>query len=108
MVLPPAPPKLDNPPHLNGRLLQACGRTWRIEMLGMWPATESLFPDLDILCRLTAIGAPWIHSVMLEVDRLFIHMPSPSEAILRSLERAMDCDPMPVLVRVSAAMPRTS
>jgi hypothetical protein len=106
-LLPPPPPPLDNPPHLSGRTLKACGLMWRVEMLGMWRAEVGLFPDLDILCRLSAIGAPVVHSVLVEVDRALIHLPCPSEAILRALEQVLSCDPMPIVVRVDAA-PRQS
>ena len=105
MLLPPPPPPLDNPPCLTGRSLKACGLLWRIDVLGMWRAEPGLYPDLDILCRLSALEAPLVHSVLVEVDRLLIHLPSPSEAIVRALERALSCKPMPILVRVDATVP---
>ena len=105
-LLPPPPPQLDNPPHLSGRTVKACGLMWQVEMLGMWRAELGLFPDLDILCRLTAIGAPVVHSVLVEVDRALIHRPSSSEAILRELERVLSCNPMPIVVRVDASPAR--
>jgi hypothetical protein len=105
-LLPPAPPKLDNPPDLSGRLLKTRGRLWRIDMLGLWRSEPGLFPNLDILCRITAIGSPVVHSVLVEVDRALIHLPNPSDEILRSLERALSCDPMPIVVRVKASPPR--
>jgi hypothetical protein len=105
-LLPPPPPKLDNPPLLSGRLLKARGRVWRVDMLGLWRSEPGLFPDLDILCRMTAIGSPLVHSVLVEVDRTLIHQPNPSEAILRSLEGVLSRDPMPIVVRVDASPTR--
>jgi hypothetical protein len=104
MLLPPDPPKLDNPPYLDGRVLKARGYTWQIEMLGMWPADEGLFPNLDILCRLRAIEASAIHSVLVEVDRLFLHLPNPSGAIVQALEQKLDRQRLPYAVRVDVAM----
>lgn len=103
MLLPPDPPKLDNPPLLNGRLLTAGGFTWHIEMLGMWPADEGLFPNVDVLCRLHAIEASAIHSIMVEVDRFFLHLPNTSGAIVDALERKLGRR-LPYAVRVDVAM----
>jgi hypothetical protein len=105
-LLPPPPPKLDNPLYLSGRLLKACGLLWRIDMLGLWRSEAGLFPNLDILCRMTAIGSPIVHSVLVEVDRALIHLPNPSEEILRSLERVLTCDPMPIVVRADVPSAR--
>ena len=103
-LLPPDPPHLDNPLHLSGRLLKACGLLWRIDMLGLWRSGPGLFPDLDILCRMTAIDSPAVHSVLVEVDRALNPFAELSGAtILRSLERALLCDPIPIVVRVDAS-----
>jgi hypothetical protein len=99
-VLQPPPPHLDHPPILSGRILKACGQLWSVELLGMWSASDDLTPNIDLLCRLSAIRCAAVHSVMVEVDRLFFHLASPSEAILRGLERALDCDPMPCFVKL--------
>jgi hypothetical protein len=99
-MLQPPPPHLDHPPILSGRILKACGHLWRVELLGMWPASDDVTPNIDLFCRLSAVSATAVHSVMVEVDRLFFHLMSPSEAILRGLERALDCDPMPCFVRL--------
>jgi hypothetical protein len=105
VLLPPDPPKLDNPPYLNGRVVKAKGFTWHIEMLGMWPTDEGLFPNLDILCRLHAIEASAIHSILVEVDRLFLHLPNTSGAIVQALEKKLACR-LPYAVRVDVAMTR--
>jgi hypothetical protein len=105
-VLQPPLPLLDNPPILSGRVLKACGHQWSIELLGMWPASEEPMPNIDLLCRLSAVSAAAIHSVMVEVDRLYFYLTSPSEAILRGLERAMNCDPMPCFVKLGMSRVR--
>ena len=69
-------------------------------MLGMWPSDEGLYPNLDILCRLRAIGAKDIHSVLVEVDRLFLHLPNSSDAIVRALEQVLNRYRLPYWVRV--------
>jgi len=73
---------------------------WRIDLLGMWPANDNLMPNIDLFCRMTAVTTATVHSVMVEVDRLYFHLLSPSEAILRALERALECDPMPRFVKL--------
>jgi hypothetical protein len=100
LMLPPPSPHLDNPPILSGRVLKACGHLWSVELLGMWAASETLMPNIDLFCRLNAVSTGRVHTVMVEVDRLYFHLISPSEAILRSLERAIDCDPMPSFVKL--------
>ncbi len=99
-LLLPEPPPFCDPPVLTGHLLRADGRTWHIEVLGIWRACEGLFPDLDFLCRLTSVSDAADHSVMFEVDRRFLHMPNAAGAIVKAVERAIGDRRLPVFVRI--------
>ena len=105
MLLPPPPPQLTNLPRLDGHRLKAYGTTWHIEMLALWRADLGLFPDLDILCRLTTESGRRIHSILVETDRLFLHLPRSNDAIVRAIERALVDRWMPLFVRIDAVAP---
>ena len=102
-MLPPPPPPLANPPELSGRRLDAYGTTWLIEMLGMWKSEPGFFTNVDILCRLTEVSGKRIHSLLVETDRLFFHLPSHNERIVDALESALADRWMPLFVHIEAA-----
>ena len=97
-VLSPNPTTLGNPPNLSGRRLEVDGCKWHIEQLGVWPSAEGQLPNLDILCRLSTTDGSQIHSVMVEVDPLCMHLPDPPSDIARALERKLHGPALPLFV----------
>ncbi len=106
MLLPPDPPKLDKLPTLTGHRMKACGYEWQIEMVGVWPSDDGPHPNLDILCHLHAIGASLVHSMLVEVDRFFLHLPNTSGAIVRALADKLDCSQLPFAAHVEVTWTR--
>lgn len=95
-------PLVEIVPPLNNEQITLHGQVWTIKVVFVWPAGEGPYPDFDILCHLHAPDRGGHHSILIEVDRVFIHKKDAKAQTLRALERTLETAGLKTFARIES------